>query len=116
MRQANPDMTKEEIKKAKQRALSDARVQVGAHSQRINLTDREWEAIQSGAISENKLFQIINKVDADELRQRATPRATTTLSTAKINKISSMRNSGYTISEIAKALGVSTSTISKYIK
>ena len=116
MRQANPDMTKEEIKKAKQRALSDARTQVGAHSQRINLTDREWEAIQSGAISENKLFQIINKVDADELRQRATPRATTTLSTAKINKISSMRNSGYTISEIAKALGVSTSTISKYIK
>ena len=64
----------------------------------------------------NDIINVINKVDGDELKQIATPRATTTLSTAKVNKISSMRNSGYTISEIAKALGVSTSTINKYLK
>ena len=114
--QENPDMTNAEKKKASQQALAKARAQVGAKSQRIELTDREWEAIQAGAISENKLVQIINKVDTDSLRQRATPRATTTLSQAKINKIQSMRNSGYTIAEIAKALGVSTSTITNQIK
>lgn len=114
--QENPDMTNAEKKKASQQALAKARAQVGAKSQRIELTDREWEAIQAGAISENKLVQIINKVDTDSLRQRATPRATTALSQAKMNKIQSMRNSGYTIAEIAKALGVSSSTITKQLK
>lgn len=114
--QENPDMTNAEKKKASQQALAKARAQVGAKSQKIELTDKEWEAIQAGAISENKLVQIINKVDSDSLRQRATPRSTTTLSTAKVNKIQSMRNSGYTISEIAKALGVSTTTIGTYLK
>ena len=114
-KQANPDMTKGEIKKASQQALTQARINVGAKREPIKITDREWEAIQAGAISENKLTQIINNVDMDDLRQRATPRATTALSTAKINKISSMNASGYTTSEIAEALGISSSTVSKYL-
>ena len=79
------------------------------------LTDREWEAIQAGAISENKLIQIINNVDIDSLRERAMPRTTTTLSVAKQSKIAAMSASGYSTSEIAKALGVSTSTVHKYL-
>jgi len=115
-KQANPDMTKSEIKKASQQALAAARASVGAKRQLIKITDREWEAIQAGAISENRLYQILNNVDIDELRQRATPRTTTTLSVAKINKIASMSASGYSTSEIAKAIGVSTSTVSNYVK
>lgn len=111
----NPDMTNAEIKKAGQQALTSARVSVGAKREPIKLTDKEWEAIQAGAISENKLKQIINNVNIDELRQRATPRTTTSLSSAKISKISSMSVSGYSIAEIAQALGVSTSTVSKYL-
>lgn len=111
----NPDMTNAEIKKAGQQALTSARVKVGAKREPIKLTDKEWEAIQAGAISENKLKQIINNVNIDELRQRATPRMTTSLSSAKISKISSMNASGYSIAEIAQALGVSTSTVSKYL-
>ena len=111
----NPDMTNAEIKKAGQQALTSARVSVGAKREPIKLTDKEWEAIQAGAISENKLKQIINNVNIDELRQRATPRTTTSLSSAKISKISSMNASGYSIAEIAQALGVSTSTVSKYL-
>lgn len=114
-KQANPDMTKAEIKKAQQRALTEARQKTGAQRHSIEITDREWEAIQSGAISENKLTQIINNTDIDALRQRATPRQSTQLSTAKINKINSMKDSGYTTSEIADALGVSSSTINKYM-
>lgn len=111
----NPDMTNAEIKKAGQQALTSARVSVGAKREPIKLTDKEWEAIQAGAISENILKQIINNVNIDELRQRATPRTTTSLSSAKISKISSMSASGYSIAEIAQALGVSTSTVSKYL-
>ena len=114
-KQDNPDMTKGELKKASQQALTQARASVGAKRETIKITDREWEAIQAGAISENKLTQIIDNVDVDSLRQRATPRATTTLSTAKQNKIASMNASGYSTSEIAEALGVSTSTVSNYL-
>ena len=114
-KQENPDMTKGEIKKANQQALTAARNSVGAKREPILITDREWEAIQAGAISENRLTQIINNVDTDKLRQRATPRATTTLSSAKVNKIASMNSSGYTTAEIAEALGVSASTVSKYL-
>ena len=116
MRQEYPDMTKAEIKKASQRALTQARTSVGAHREPIKFTDREWEAIQAGAISPSKLEQMIPKVDSDNLKQYATPRATTQLSNAKINKINAMKNSGYSTSEIAEALGVSSSTVSKYLK
>lgn len=114
-KQANPDMTNAEIKKANQQALTSARSQVGAERKPVVITDREWEAIQAGAISESKLTQILNNADIDGLRQRATPRATTTLSAAKQSKIASMSASGYSTSEIAEALGVSTSTVSKYL-
>lgn len=115
-KQDNPDMTKAEIKKEGQRALTAARKAVNAQRQTIDITDREWEAIQAGAISENKLTQIINNTDIDVLRQRATPRTTTTLSPAKISKMEHMQNSGYSTSQIAEALGVSPSTVSKHLK
>lgn len=115
-RQANPDMKPGDVKKAGQQALTKYRDSVSAKRQPIVITDREWEAIQAGAISENVLTKILNNTDVDNLRQKATPRATSTLSTAKINKIKSMRNSNYSLQEIARSLGVSTSTVSSYLK
>lgn len=111
----NPDMTRAEIKKASQQALTQARTMVGAKRSTVDITDREWEAIQAGAISENKLIQILNNTDTSLIRQRATPRATTQLSTAKQSRINALRNSGYTTAEIADALGISASTVSKYL-
>ena len=111
----NPDMTKAEIKKANQQALTAARTAVGAKRTPIEITDREWEAIQAGAISENKLTQILNNTNIDTVRQRATPRVTTTLSPAKANRIAALNASGYSTAEIAEALGVSSSTVSKYL-
>lgn len=112
----NPDMTKGELKKVKQQELSKARAKVGAVRSTIDITDKEWEAIQAGAISENKLLEILNNSDIDVIKQKAIPRATTVLSTAKINKANAMKASGYTTAEIAESLGVSASTVSKYLK
>lgn len=118
-KQANSEMKPDEIKKASQQALTKYRNEVGSVSRdkrSIKISDREWEAIQAGAISENKLKQILDNTDVDNLRQRATPRATTSLSTAKVAKAKAMRSSNYTLVEIAKALGVSTSTVSNALK
>ena len=114
-KQENPDMTKEEIKKLGQRELNKARAIVGAKRNPIIITDREWAAIQSGAVSENVLKNILKSTDIDSIRQRATPKSTTTLSTAKVNRIKSLKAQGKTLSEIADAVGVSTSTVSKYL-
>lgn len=114
---SNPDMTNKEIKKASQQALEAARAQVNASGRdnRIDITPREWEAIQAGAISDSKLTQILRYADADKVREYATPKTYNTLSSAKISRAKAMKASGYTIQEIADALGVSKSTISKQV-
>jgi len=117
---AGSEMSKSDVRKASQQAMSKYRQEVGSVSRRdrnIKISDREWEAIQAGAISENKLKRILANADIDELRQRATPRDTKTISTAKANRIKSMSATGhYTIAEIANQLGLSTSTVKKYLK
>ena len=112
----NPDMTKEEIRKASQKAINDARNALGAERKNITISDREWEAIQAGAISDNVLTKIMDYVDIDDLRQKATPRATKELSSVKVARIKSMSSMGYTNAEIAQHLGVSPASVSKYLK
>ena len=113
---SNPDMTKKELKKAGQQALDKARRQVGAKKEMIEVSEREWEAIQAGAISPNKLQQIMNNSNMDTIKQMAMPRSTNKLSPSKINHIDTLRASGYTNDQIAKKLGVSVSTVVKYMK
>lgn len=113
---ATSPITKEDEKKIRQKALSRARNIVGAKRNEIKITDKEWQAIQAGAISASKLKQIIDNADSAILKQLAMPRSTTTLSTAKVSRIKNMANRGYTTNEIAQALGVSTSTVIKYMK
>ena len=115
-KESNPDMTKAEIKKEGQRALTKARLQVGAQRTPITISDREWEAIQAGAISDSKLDKILKYADSEVVREKATPRQKATIPPAKTNKAQMMYNSGYTLAEIADALGVSTSTVSKFLK
>lgn len=112
-------LEKSDVKKASQQALSKYRNEVGSIARKkrnIEITDKEWEAIQAGAISESKLKRILNNTDADKLRERAMPSATTKLSPARITKIKSMSASNYTLNQIAEACGVSVATVSKYLK
>lgn len=113
--QEYPDMTKSELKKVKQKALTNARASVGAQRKPITINDKEWEAIQAGAISESKLKQILKYADIDEVKKRAMPRTTTTLNAAKISRIKAMKASGYTNAAIADQMGISASTVSAYL-
>lgn len=116
--EANPDMKAKDKKKASQQALTQSRNEVGSVSRRernIVVTDKEWEAIQAGAISENKLWSILNNCDPASLREKAMPKSSNTVSEAKISRIKAM-SASYTIQQIADKLGVSKSTVSKYLK
>ena len=119
--QDNPELgdkaNKKELEKVRSAAIDDARASVGASGRntRIHITDKQWQAIQAGAISDTRLRRILRYTDEDELKALAMPKTNKGLSTAQQNKMKRMKTSGYTIAEIADALGVSTGTISKYI-
>lgn len=117
-KESNPNIKSGDIKKVGQRALSTARSDYGSVARRdrsIQINDKEWEAIQAGAISKTQLKKILNNADIDVLRERATPKSTKSLSSAKISRIKAMAET-YTIGEIAEKFGISPATVSKYLK
>ena len=119
--QDNPELSdpgnKKMLEKIRSAAIDDARTSVGAsgRSTRIHITDKQWQAIQAGAITDSRLKSILKYTDEDELKKLAMPKKTLALSTTQQTKMRRMKTSGYTIAEIAESLGVSTSTVSKYI-
>jgi len=108
---SHPHMEDDELKKVKAQALNEARLRTGAKKQRIEITTKEWEAIQAGAISNNILSQILNNTDLDKIKQLATPRTAMSLTPAKKSRIKLMLSNGHTQAEIANALGISTSIV-----
>ena len=118
--EADPDLAKDkkELGKLNQRAITSARAEVGSKTRKernIELTDREWEAIQAGAVSSSFLEKVLNNCDPDKLRDRATPKQRTEISKVTKDHIKALANSNYTIDEIAERLELSPSTINSII-
>lgn len=111
----NPGMTNDELKRLKGQAISGARIKVGAKSTKVNISPKQWEAIQAGAISNNTLVKILNHTDLDLIRKYATPRAAIGLTEAQIARAKAMLDSGATSAEVADRFGVSSSTLYKAI-
>lgn len=109
----NPELKNDHdaLKKVKGRALSTARARVGSGKEAVKISDKEWEAIQAGAVSTHFLEQIMSNSDMDRLKDLAMPKSKTVMSSSQIARAKSMINSGHTQAEVASALGVSISTI-----
>lgn len=105
---------RDDLKKVEARALKTARERAGADKDKIYPTDRQWEAVQSGAVSESLLQDILKHADDERIRELATPRQTNELNKSQQSLIRSMSNSGFTNAEIAEKLGVSVATVNKY--
>ena len=108
----------DELKKLRTQALAGARTRVGASKSdtAVKITEKEWEAIQAGAISSTKLIDILANTNMDRVKELATPRDSKELSATQQNRIRSLSEQGYSLAEIASSIGVSTSTISKYLE
>lgn len=102
----NPDMTKEQERKHKSKALAEARLTLGAKPT-FDITDAEWEAIQAGAVSKTQLQKVLRYTDQDKLKERAMPRDKTGLSQTKVALAQSKLGMGYTLSEVADSMGIS---------
>lgn len=113
---ANPGMQSDELKKVSARALATARQRTGANKDRVVISDREWEAIQSGAISNHKLTQILTHSDIQQVKELATPRENRVMTTAKQQRARNLLASGRTPSEVAAILGVPVSTLTSSMK
>lgn len=112
----NPDLTKAEAKKYGQQYLQQARSIVGAGKTKIDITENEWDAIQDGALSYSKLNDVLYFADMDKVKELATPRRKEGLSQSKIQLAKAYLNAGYSRSDVAKELGISTSEIIKYVE
>lgn len=114
----NPQLDKKDIKKAAQYQITLARSKVGASKKavEIDLTPKEWEAIEANAISGSRLREILKHAKSDTVLKYASPKQGIALSSAQINRIKAMGSSGYSNADIAEAMGISASTVTKYLK
>ena len=115
---SNPGMDYEHKQRARGQAIVKARALVGAKKEPVDITDREWEAIQSNAISNDLLRRVLKNTNQDKFKERATPkRSSVGLKSFEVDLAKSMYSTGmYTLAEIAERFGVSPSTISKAVK
>ena len=109
------DLEEKKIKKIRAQALNKARLEVGSHRHTVTFSDKEWEAVQARAISPSTLKELIQASDISTVRERATPRTSRGLSSAKEAAIKALVAQDKPQSYIAEVLGVSTSTINKVI-
>ena len=109
-------MDSDDLKKVKNQALAEARVRTGAKKNLVDITEREWEAIQAGAVTPSKLAQILQNANLDQVKQLATPRMSIPISSVRIERAKSMLSAGLTQAEVAEALGVSVSDLLEALK
>lgn len=114
---SNPDLTPDQLKKVKFQELAKARNRVGSErgETQIRITDSEWSAIQAGAISGNKLDQILLSADLDRVRELATPKTSKTVAASVSARAESLINGGYPKGDVAEMLGVSLSTLNRIL-
>lgn len=117
-KEANPSMTDAEKRKKGQQALNSARANLipGGKRQRIEITEKEWEAINANAINSTKLKVILNNTDLDVIRSYATPKQSKGLSDSKIARAKAMLATGYyTQADVAEMFGISPTTLMRYV-
>lgn len=108
------DYNLDQLKRLQNECIAGARLSIGAKKPTINITPKEWAAIDAGAVSSNILTEIINNTSLETIRAYIMPRQTQRSLVSYTDEclIRSMAaRPGVTQAEIADAMGLSTSTI-----
>lgn len=107
---------KDAVKKLKGRTLQEKRDVVGASKHMVFFTPREWEAVQSGAVSSSMFEDLLNNAKSEHIKQLATPKERKVGLTPGQKNLALNMLKRYTQAEVAKELGVSVSTIQNLLK
>ena len=118
----NPNMSKQErnkeMKKVKRLAAVYSRQAVNAKKPKIDITDREWEAMQSGAVSQGTILDVLLNSDSEKIKQRAMPKNQEYIKDSDILRIKAFlakpESSRPSYAEIAAIIGCSPSTVARY--
>lgn len=113
---AHPNLEPEDVKKLKGKALEAGRKIANAKKEKINITPKEWEAIQLGAISTNRLTKILDNTDMDLIKSYSMGKKQNSLPPSKVLKARMMLSMNYTKAEVAEALGISTSKLNEALE
>lgn len=103
----NDKEARDKLKKRRAKEIELARAATGAKRHPIELTEKEWQAIEAGAISDNKLVKILRYTDKAKVKKLAGGRSTPGLNAAKRSRARQLLNAGWTQAEVAEELGVS---------
>ena len=104
------------LKKLKGRTLNEKRLVTGAIKNRVKFSDREWEAIQAGAVHDTFLKDLLRNADAKEVKQLAMPRTPRTISPARKARVENMLARGYSQADIADMLDISVGSVQNILK
>lgn len=111
---------KEMKNKVRKHCMDEARARVGVDrvagsgKKVFEMTEREAEAVQAGALSTNELSEMIKVGNLDDFKSIFMPKQGRTISIAKQTRIKNLLQAGATIDEVSKLVGVSSSTVKEY--
>ena len=104
------------LKKLKGRTLNEKRLVTGAVKNRVKFTDREWEAIQAGAVHDTYLQDLLRNADSKQVKELSMPRQRREISPARRGRIEHMLTLGYSQAEIASVMDIPVSTVQDVAK
>lgn len=102
---------KDRKKKTERQAKNAARSRLGLSKPVIDISDRQWDAIQSGAVSKSRLREILDYADPKKVSELAMPRTNPVLTSGLTTRAKAMISAGATTADVARALGISPSTL-----
>ena len=104
------------LKKLKGRTLNEKRYVTGANKKRVDFTDREWEAIQAGAVHDTFLKDLLKNADDKAVKERAMPKVRQGISPARKQRVEQMLSLGYSQEDVARMLDISVGSVNSVVK
>jgi hypothetical protein len=102
--------------KVERQASAAARQRLGLERPVIEISDTQWDAIQSGGVSANRLRAILEYADPKRIEQLSLPRKNTVMTSAVSARAKAMLAAGATNADVAAALGIPASTLREAVR
>ena len=102
---------RDRLKKVERQAKAAARARLGLKKPVIEISDRQWDAIQAGAVSSSRLRDILDYADPKRVAELSMPRTNTVMTAAITARAKAMLAAGATNADVAASLGIPASTL-----